>query len=68
MIGGTSDMPKKAYKNRLHSKENIHSSPQRFNKRKLNLYNFEKESSLADVPLEVRKREAEKPLFLTRYE
>lgn len=61
-------MPKKARKNRLRSEENIHSSPQRFNKKKLNLHNFENESSLAYVPLEVRKREAEKPLFLTRYE
>jgi len=27
-----------------------------------------KESNLADISLEVRKRDAEKPLFLTRYE
>jgi hypothetical protein len=31
--------------------------------------NFQKDwGSLKDVPLEVRRKEAEKPLFLTRYE
>jgi hypothetical protein len=61
-------MSKKAYKNRLSSKEDIHSSPQQFDSGKSNLHNFENEISLANVPLEDRKREAEKPLFLTRYE
>jgi len=64
----TSNMSKKAYKNRLRSKEDIHSSPQRFDRGKSDLHNFENGISLADIPLEVRKREAEKPLFLTRYE
>jgi hypothetical protein len=65
--GETSNMSRKAYKNRLRSKEDIHSIPQRFCNGKSNLH-FENEISLADIPLEVRKREAEKPLFLTRYE
>jgi hypothetical protein len=64
----TSIMSKKAYKNRLRSKEDIHLSPRRFDNGKSNLNDFENESSLAHIPLELRKREAEKPLFLTRYE
>ena len=60
-------MSKKAYKNRLRSKESIHSNL-RFDKGKSNIHNFDSEISLADIPLEVRKREAEKPLFLNRYE
>ena len=52
-------------KNLLHSKKDIHSSSQRFDKKKSNRHNFENEGGLADIPLKVRKRDAEKPLFLT---
>ena len=61
-------MSSKEHKNLVRSKKDIHSSAQRFDNGKSNLHNFENESNLADIPLEVRKREAEKPLFFTRYE
>jgi hypothetical protein len=61
-------MSKKAQKKRLRPKEATQSSPQRFDNGKSNLHSFENEISLEDIPLEVRKREAEKPLFLARYE
>lgn len=58
----------KEHKNLLRSKKDIHSSSQRFDKRKSNRHDFENERRLADISLEVRKSAAEKPLFLTRYE